>query len=149
MATITNTKAVARAVHAGATVSIEEYTLTATAAADDIIKMIKIPHGATLIDAYVDIQGAAGNAGEVVIEDEDGTNYSASLSHSNGVIQRATKNVPATFSLTDAATDRFKWLSVAVGSNVSSAWTIGAKVRLVAIYSAFDRVGGGSAGGVA
>lgn len=146
-ATLQNKVTTVRAVHAGATVATGEYTLTATLSLDSVVQLIPIPHGATLIDVYARLTTTAGNM-EMTIEDNNGVQFSATLSMSGSLIMRATKNLPKTYSLTDGATDRFVWLNVGAGSAAAALLTVGEKVTLCATYIANDRTGGGGQGGV-
>ena len=47
-----------RAVHAGVNSITEDYTLTDTLSDGDIIEMVKIPDGATVLDVIVTMPGA-------------------------------------------------------------------------------------------
>ena len=122
--------------HTGIQVARADYTLTATAAVDDTLSMLRIPHGAVLIDAYMSVSmGAALLSTEALIEDDD-NQYTATISFSNAVnMSRVTQNMPFQISLSDQQSTRFSWLRIGIGSAASAAATIGAVFTLVALYT--------------
>ena len=122
------------AVHAGISSETIDQSLT-DSLSDSLINLIKVPHGATLLEYNVYMAGLGGHG--LVLEDDQGNIFSESLSNSGSVVQRATKNLPHRYSFSDDATTRFAWLRIQV-SSASAAVAAGTRIRAHAMW----RMGG-------
>ena len=142
MATFTATKGKAgiqpRAVHAGTTTVVSTFiwgstnaddtTTSATAAAGDVIRMAKLPNGATVTRvAYVGnrADGAykLGTSASVAL-------FDATVSLSAGITE-ATIGLPYTVSTSDDATVAYEWLNATV---VSVGYTLSDQITVIVDY---------------
>ena len=90
--------------------------------AGDTWKLAKIPHGAHILDGFVDFGTADGAAGIAI--GLDGDNSIVGTVSASNTIHRfsdpATPTIPLKVSVTDNARDQFKFLTVVVGAGASS-----------------------------
>lgn len=124
----------------GAVVAMGRYQSTTTLSVSDIVFMVKVPHGSTIIDGY--ISGTIDNAGTIVKLGiiagagtlVDNNLFTGTLS-ATAVITRFTgTSLPIKVSLSDDAVPRFAWLTLTVNTNASL--TVSSSFTVVVEYAA-------------
>lgn len=136
MATYTSSKAVSGVQPKGLTVGLvavtSTYTTVASAAAGDIIQMVKVPKGATPV--HVNLTGAPAD-GHIVVKVGDGvstgryiTGGTLSIAGVGNSLFINTEYVPYTYSVDDTIDIKLSVLSI-------SATAIGTVYNLIAIFS--------------
>jgi len=143
MATFTADKGKAgaqpRAVHAGTTTVVSTFvwgvtnaddtTTSATAAAADVLNMVKLPNKATVTRvAYVGNRDDG--AYSIGTSSGSNVNFDATVSLSAGITE-ASIGLPYTVSLSDDATVAYEWLNAVV---VSAGYTLSDQIQVIVDY---------------
>ena len=131
-----------KSIHAGTSTVVSSFiwgvtnaddtTTSATAAAGDVINMVKIPHGATVTRvAYI---GNRDDGAYKLGTSASASLFDATVSLSAGITQ-AVIGVPYTVSVSDAQQDRFEWLNATV---VSAGYTLSDSITVIVDYHVDD-----------
>ena len=106
----------------------DDSTTSATAAADDVINMVKLPHGATVTRvAYV---GNRDDGAYKIGTSASAALFDATVSLSAGITE-ATIGLPYTVSVSDDATVAYEWLNATV---VSAGYTLSDYITVIVDY---------------
>lgn len=125
-----------RALYAGVQAVYGEYTLTATLSAGDVIKIVKVPHGARIVDTILKTSGALGDAGKLNVGDDgDHDRLIASADASVKITGQHinTGEVGYKYTVSDAAVNRYKDILV-TASDFTGTGTASAVIGLMVLY---------------
>lgn len=128
----------ARAVHAGVNVVVSKFiwgvanstdtSVSATAAAGDIIRLVKLPKGATL--TRVAFAGNRDDGAYKLGTDNSASLFSALISASAG-LTNVSLGLPYLVSISDEAAVQYEWLQAEV---VSAGYTLSDQVEVIVEY---------------
>lgn len=144
MATFTATKAKAgvqpQGVHVGSNVVISTFmwgvtnsddaTTSATAAADDVIRMAKLPNGATI--HRVALIGNRDDGAYTFGTSADADAFATQFSAAAGVKTECTIGLPYTVSISDDASVAYEWLTATV---LSAGFTLSDQLQVIVEYT--------------
>lgn len=102
-----------RMIHAGVFSVSAQYTLSGSLSAGDVIQMVKIPDGATVLDTILKTTLSPTSVVLSLGDGGDVARYILTASHSSQV-SHATAGVPYTYDISDAATVRYDTIDVNV-----------------------------------
>jgi len=124
--------------HVGVNFAYGVYSLTATLSVGDIIEMVKIPHGGTIVDFLLSFsaQGAAGTAKFNVGDATDHDRFIASAAAQTAGSARINtgQGVGYKYTVSDDATTRYKMVRVTLSDAGATATSTG-HISLLVLYT--------------
>lgn len=138
--TASSQTATPKAIHAGITVARATFTLNAAASTtiSDVVKLIKIPNHATIIDGY--LTGTHPGAATVLkvgtAADDDCGTAAATLSATTQKNDFDNDALPFKVSISDDVNPQWTWLQAEIVTNTSSSLTM--SIKCVVLYTMDD-----------